>query len=516
MDLYEDIAPYNGTNLESNVTGADEVAIGLAMEKALEETIEEIIYYPAQSYQRIVTDALLVCATMFCFFSFAWVFFSKIFEDYEVRNIGVQVLFSMTFALSCNMFELIIFEIVDILDRNSRWWNWKFDLYAMMALLIVILPFYMAFLFLSNYTKYRSHTLALSTVAFSIFLMLFYKIGDPFPIVSSKSHTWLALEHGLSRVGVIGVSTFGVLSGVGAVYGPYIHVSYFLRRIDEDEVVTLERRLLQTMERILIRKKRLVLAKAELKRVRGYRYKETPGFFTRLFRGVAVLGGAPTETQVLLNDIQRLGNEVAMLENVREELFTEMNDLHLGQEKLKRSRTWFGRIRNLAGYILSCYCIFKILLATVNVALRRVRKTDPISKVIGLLLKYVVNVQLDVQFWSQHASFILVGIIVATQMRGFLINLVRVFHSWSSVHTSNFIIALSSEIMGMYFVSSVLLIRMNLPVQYRRIITDVLGDLEFHFYYHWNDLIFIISALLTIGYLALSRYSVSQTKYSVP
>eukprot|EP00471_Norrisiella_sphaerica_P001774 CAMPEP_0184491400 /NCGR_PEP_ID=MMETSP0113_2-20130426/20341_1 /TAXON_ID=91329 /ORGANISM="Norrisiella sphaerica, Strain BC52" /LENGTH=382 /DNA_ID=CAMNT_0026875759 /DNA_START=465 /DNA_END=1610 /DNA_ORIENTATION=+ len=382
------------------------------------------------------------------------------------------------------MFELIIFEILDILDRNSRWWNWKIDLYVMMALLIVIIPFYMSYLFLSNYTRYESQTLVLSGILFTVFLMIFYKIGDPFPIVTGKPHTWLAIEHGLSRVGVIGVSTFGVLSGVGSVYGPYIHVAYFLRRIDEEEIVTLQKRLLQTMERILLRKKRLVLAKDELRKQRGYRYKESPGFLSRLF-GVVGLGSAPTETQVLLNDIRRLSSEIAMLDNVREELFHEINDLYLGQEKIKKSRTCFGRIRNLAGYILSCYCIFKIFIAAINIIFQRVRKTDPISRVIGILLKFVVNVHIDVEFWSMHASFILVGVIVATQMRGFLINLVRLFHSWSSVHTSNFIIALSSEIMGMYFVSSVLLIRMNLPIKYRRIITDVLGDLEFHFYYHW-------------------------------
>mmetsp|Transcript_1562 Transcript_1562/g.3570 ORF Transcript_1562/g.3570 Transcript_1562/m.3570 type:complete len:440 (-) Transcript_1562:79-1398(-) len=431
MEAYEEAFPYN---VSGNVTnGAGDVAIGLAMEKALEEII-----YPAHSYSRIGADALLVLATQAVFFSFAWFFFTRIFEDYEVRNVGGQVLFSVTFALSCNMFELIIFEILDILDRNSRWWNWKVDLYVMMALLIVVIPFYMSYLFLSNYTRYESQTLACSCVLFGLFLLIFYKLGDPFPILTERPHTWLALEHGLSRVGVIGVSTFGVLSGVGAVYGPYIHVAYFLRKIDEEEIVTLKRRLLQTMERILVRKKRLVIAKAELKKTRDYRYEESSGWWlSSVFKGVQGVvgfGASSSEAQVLRNDISRLTSEISMLDNVREELFTEINDLYLGQEKIKRARTCFGRIRNLAGYILSCYCIFKILIAAVNIIFQRVRKTDPISKILGLILQFVVTVKIDVQFWSQQASFILVGVIVATQMRGFLINLVKLFHSWSSVH----------------------------------------------------------------------------------
>ena len=84
----------------------------------------------------------------------------------QIRNSVVQALFSVTFALSCTMFELIIFEIVGIMDtrynalasvyvrcttfwfivflHSSRSFHWRFDLYLMLLILIVINPFYIA------------------------------------------------------------------------------------------------------------------------------------------------------------------------------------------------------------------------------------------------------------------------------------------------------------------------------------------------------------------------------------
>ena len=81
-------------------------------------------------------------------------------------------------------------------------------------------------------------------------------------------------------------------------------------------------------------------------------------------------------------------------------------------------------------------------------------------------------------FRSQHISFILVGAIVVSSTRGLLLTMSKFFIWISSPKSSNFVVLLLSQIMGMYFVSMVLLMRMNMPVQYRAIITEVLGELQ--------------------------------------
>jgi len=86
-----------------------------------------------------------------------------------------------------------------------------------------------------------------------------------------------------------------------------------------------------------------------------------------------------------------------------------------------------------------------------------------------------------------------------------MFDFLQFFYRISSSKSSNIIVLILGQIMGMYFCSSVLLMRMNMPAEYRVIITEVLGNLHFNFYHRWFDVIFLVSALTTIIVLYLSR-----------
>ncbi|KAF8786514.1 Golgi pH regulator-like [Argiope bruennichi] len=434
-------------------------------------------------------DTLVVFITQVLFFAGGWVFFMKqLFRDYEVHHVLVQLIFSITFSLSCTMFELIIFEILGVLHSNSRYIHWKLGLYAILFMTIVVLPFYIGYFVLSNIRFIQKQLIKPLTVASWLgFMYLFWKIGDPFPILSPK-HGIFSIEQCVSRVGVIGVTLMALLSGFGAVNYPYTSMTYFMKNVSPSDIQMQEKKVMQTLDMIIMKKKRIALGARE-------QQQQTSGLWGMLKSVTTASTG---------ENISQLKQDVKALEELSRQLFLEAVNIHNMQERIEWSKTLKGKYFNCLGYFFSLYCMWKIFICTFNILFDRVGKVDPVTRGIEIAVNYM-GINFDVKFWSQYISFILVGVIVVTSIRGLLITLTKFFYAISSSKSSNIIVLALAQIMGMYFVSSVLLIRMNMPSEYRSIITEVLGDLQFNFYHRWFDVIFLVSALSSIGFLYLAH-----------
>lgn len=209
-----------------------------------------------------IFDSIVVFGSELLYFAFGWIFFMrKLFKNYEVRHVIVQLVFAVTFSFSCMMFELVIFEILGYLDPSSRLFHWKLLIYSMLLVLIFFIPLYIGyFLVLNLQWVPKGLKKIVALIFWLIFFSVFWRVRNPFPILSAN-HGIFSIEQGISRVGVIGVTLMAILSGFGAVNCPYTYMSYFMRHVTDADIATVEKRLMQTMELIIAKKKRIVLAR---------------------------------------------------------------------------------------------------------------------------------------------------------------------------------------------------------------------------------------------------------------
>lgn len=109
------------------------------------------------------------------------------------------------------------------------------------------------------------------------------------------------------------------------------------------------------------------------------------------------------------------------------------------------------------------YCVYKIVMTTINIILRRVGKIDPISRALHifiLIMGYEMSSS-DHEFWSQILSFVTAGahrasrmlcntasgVLVLCTVRGFMKNFVmKMFDNYSSSVSSNCIVLLLVEV----------------------------------------------------------------------
>jgi golgi pH regulator len=402
---------------------------------------------------------------VFSYFSFT----EYLFRNYE-NSKSVTFTFALTLASSLSMLQLLVFEISGGLSLNMKWMLWRIHLGILIIDLVFILPVFFFYTTIKEAIGLRSkkQIFAIVLIMEFVYLVLFYYIGHWFPIISNnhqdvKGHQVWSTEYFVGRIGVIGVSVIAMLSGFGAVSTPYVYMSLFAPTVNDNAIDNLKRQMKQTMNMILSQKKRSAIS------------GKSSNFI-----------------------------ESNALETVMDELFYDLNELCLAKDRMERGKRLWGKMLNLTGYGLSVYCIWKIFISIINILLNRDRKRDPVT--LGLQrLVYFTGMKVDVVFWSQHISFVFIGILVFSNVRGFLIRMSKIFSAISTANSFRVFGIFLTWLMGMYFVSFVLLMRMNMPTEYRRIVTEVLGAIEFKFYYRWFDEVFLISAFTTIVITIISN-----------
>ncbi|OQR93016.1 hypothetical protein ACHHYP_03000 [Achlya hypogyna] len=463
-------------------------------------------------------EATVVAGSYVVFFAFAHVFFSAwLFQDYEVKDTGVlsRLIFCICFACSFSVLEVVIFELAAVLSPETRQLVWQIDLFVLAFLIAYLIPFVLIFTLAREQRCRRRTALGLAVVSELIFLYAFWKLGECVTLVQDKTErprtatiAWfVSLEAFVSRVSFLGVNFMAVLSGFGAVNAPYEYMTMFWRTVDEDDVRCLEKRLRQNLDMVISKKKRIVTEQRYAAGAAAAATQQARNPLRRLWQYIS-----PPESKE--SYLQNLHKEVEILETLGQELFLEIHAMRELQVRAAEKRTLKGRVFNWIGYVFCGFCVYKMVMSTVNVVFNRDRDKDPITNAMEKILYLWPSVSswVNVRFISDLSSLVLVGILVFSQTRGFLLIILKVFRMFSSSVSSNSVVLFLAQLMGMYFVSSFVMMRMNLPTQHKLHIDAVLGPIDYYVYYCWFDIIFVVSALASLGLLVLLTTSkVSRT-----
>ncbi|CAE7018140.1 GTG2 [Symbiodinium sp. KB8] len=348
----------------------------------------------------------LVASHVLLFASANWFFAKLLYRDYEVKQRYIQLLFAATFAASSSMFELMLATVAGFLDPDVRAVAWKVDHWTLIWLAYVALP--ACFVWTSvRSICYGSHRLAFASAVLSLppFWYAIYISGRLIHIDSVSFSADLLM----ARIGVLGVTVVATLSGFGAVNFPFQSMHSFLRPVTQQQVADVEQRLLRTMRLISARKRQELTLKQEESRLSA---REEPlsivGRVAQLVQrpllslealGLNVRGGSATRKQ--------LSTEIQALEAFSRELFVELDELIQARLCELKARTMLGRVMNVLGRCCSAICVYKILMSSINLLLRRgsAQAEDPATRLLTILLLNL-RVPVDVSYWAPMLSLI--------------------------------------------------------------------------------------------------------------
>ncbi|KAJ2469898.1 Golgi pH regulator B [Coemansia sp. RSA 2337] len=437
----------------------------------------------------------------------------------------VYGLFSLVFAQGSVLIELIVFEISGVLSKEFRWYFWRADLGFLLLTIVVVLPLCQAYVLLSN-TRHRAlapvyRRIVYSLAFWALFFYAFWGLGAYLPLDSfsrvrdaTGALDMISIEPVTARVGVVGVALMAVLSGFGAVNSPYRQLFVFVHKVSPVQLEGMRRQLHYSLELLIDKKKMLARMVALNEKDKGPNTASSTrggmvgGFLSSAF---GILGGRGLSRDRGLTELR---GEIENLERVTQELFADVEAMCIEHDRYEASKTLAGRSRNVLGYFFALFCVSKIAMTLGGILLNRVGHSDPVTSALTLAATHV-SPDFDMAFWSQQLSFAMVGIMVIGSLRGLLIQFTKLFNtSLSSMVSPSNIVLFLAQLVGMYFVSCMLMMRMSLPPKYRPMISAVLQTTGFYFYKRWFDIIFLVSVVASALLVFLSHQEQSD-KYSM-
>lgn len=458
-----------------------------------------------------VIDSLTSVASLCVAFRFGAVFYKRFLLKESIRNhMIVERLFEGTFALSLSLVLLIIFDAINIMHTTTRRINWLLNVYALVLVLVLVLPTAQVYHILIDNAWSKRKALRASLLCELAFLFLFSRIITPFSASPHLASSPLfSIESAMTRILIIGTTILAVLSGFSAVHLPYVYLSSVIHPITESQVNILSDKLHSAMDHVISRK--LTSLDTHLRFAHPPTARDGPAITPRQ----AAAASCPVDDDASAADIRSS-------EKVASSLFSRYNDAAAQWRDVVYARTNVGRLSMALGALMLLLCTVRVFMAVVSLYTHVKGARDRTAKTGAVLISDRVQMVLsgagihvdDVVIY-QYATLFFTSILMCVNLRAVLIRMTSVFSLLADHDSFNSSAAIFlAQLMGTYVISSTILMRSFLPPGSRDLIADVLGEMEFAYFQRWFDGLFISSALLAVlilayqsGYLTLSSSS---------
>lgn len=431
--------------------------------------------------------------------AFVGVVFLQLVFIHSVATIGAaRRCFVGAFALSGTVFAAVIFGLTGLLERGAAEVLLPRLITAQLVAAVGILPWMTVRSFAQHWLgDGKTASIAALVVivgvwgAAAVFLTPCVRLDDVSIITEAAPALCTTLVDAiLARGAFIGTCFVGILSGFAIVATP---ASYLLPVLQWKAVATAEKRVADLVSRqqhvlAMWSSRRRSLASLEATAAKEGQ-REAGGFFSRVRSAATAAWDGGSRTEHLKVECDGYG-QVSM------GLFLAMQEADELRQTARTARSWRGVLFVLYGVILSVYCVLKLFITAVNLALGRFSAKDPVTRTIEL----VSTVMTDAAWlgeWLGSAAFVFNAAIILAAIRGFLILVFRLTAHNRAV-TAETSLYVFSAFMALYFLGLTVLMRLSLPTESRALLVGAIGSVPFRHYHFWNDVVMLITAGVTL------------------
>ncbi|KAL8668593.1 MAG: hypothetical protein Q9168_006782 [Polycauliona sp. 1 TL-2023] len=408
----------------------------------------------------------------------------------NVQSINA-ITFSTTLALAAVLAELILCEISNTIDPYARRLAFQFTVSLLLLVLVIVIPSLQIQSVISaagwEFTNKSKGGLriawALQSFTTAVWLVTFWWVGNQLlsrtstasPATENEGQAQSLSEACLSRVGILGISLLGLLSGFASVSAAWQNIFAKHRPVTESDVARKAAGLESTKDMLATKHSRLRALERKMSDV-----AQDSNFFQKAMGSIR---GSTNHTE-----IRSLGVEIRGLEAMASSLSTSHNMLQTQLQQQNRNRTLTGRSALISSYLFSLFCIYRILTAFYSTLRRSVHSSqlpstspttpsqdqlptsstssDLITTLLALIATHY-NPHLDRDLYTRQLSFLLSGLILLASFNSVMqtFSLIARFLPSLLRAVNQNLPLLVAQVCGMYTISAALMLRGRVPGQ---------------------------------------------------